>query len=490
MNALPHIPLLARFLAERFECTRIIDIGGKYLEDFSRILRDFDILAVVPQNEVERRQATHKSIQWIGAEFDDISLPHLSPSIVRSSVVLCSDFLEDLPTPNVCTAILKSLMDYAPVAIITSSGNGAGRYDGHPSGPTDPSEAKERQANETVAQLKANGLEIHFAGFTQTDDQDLHKHTALILVGNNNSSLPLQFTPEKFRVVAIMAVYNESDILAPSLTHLRQQGIEVYVIDNWSTDGTFEIAESFLGKGVIGVERWPHDGPSRVFNYYELLKRKETLSAEIVADWFIHHDADEFRESPWQGLPLRDAFFRVDHLGFNAIDFTIINFPPVDNHYKAGTSIDYFKYFEFAKHPSSFRQIKAWKKTSQAINLHSTGGHEVRFSGLKVFPYKFLMRHYPIRSQQHGVRKIFRDRRPRYDRKLKEKGWHNQYDALKPGTSFLASAGDLLLFYPSFCSQYLVERLTGIGTPQVKSNTSAHKRVSGQFKIDENELRH
>ena len=38
------------------------------------------------------------------------------------------------------------------------------------------------------------------------------------------------------RPLAIIPVYNESDILPAVLKHLDQQGCDVYVLDNWSTD--------------------------------------------------------------------------------------------------------------------------------------------------------------------------------------------------------------------------------------------------------------
>ena len=38
------------------------------------------------------------------------------------------------------------------------------------------------------------------------------------------------------RPLAIIPAYNESDILPAVLKHLDEQGCDVYVLDNWSTD--------------------------------------------------------------------------------------------------------------------------------------------------------------------------------------------------------------------------------------------------------------
>ncbi|MCK7581174.1 MAG: hypothetical protein MZV65_39765 [Chromatiales bacterium] len=47
-------------------------------------------------------------------------------------------------------------------------------------------------------------------------------------------------------------------------------------------------------------------------------------------------------------------------------------------------------------------QIRCWKKTGAPVDLTTTGGHEARFPGRRVFPVRFPMRHYPIRSAEQG----------------------------------------------------------------------------------------
>jgi hypothetical protein len=134
-----------------------------------------------------------------------------------------------------------------------------------------------------------------------------------------------------------------------------------------------------LGKGLIGLERYPADGPPATYNWTDLLKRKEELALELDANWFIHHDVDEFRESPWEGVSLRDAIFRVDQQGYNAIDFTVLNFFPVDNDYEAGSSfVEHFRHYEFGQHAAYSVQIQAWKKSGAGVRLHESGGHNAK----------------------------------------------------------------------------------------------------------------
>lgn len=237
-----------------------------------------------------------------------------------------------------------------------------------------------------------------------------------------------------FRIVALLSAYNEEDIIGPVLAHLVENGIEVYFLDNHSTDGTVQEAERWLGRGVIRIETFPSEtapGSEGAFDWGAILRRKEELANELSADWFIHHDADEIRESPWAGVSLRDAIRWVDRLGYNCIDFRVVNFPPIDNGFRRGD--DPRTYFRYWEQPGEFDevQIKAWKNGFPPISLFPFGGHEVRFRDRRVFPIRFLLRHYPIRSQQHGERKVFAERKDRFLGTERAKGWHVQYDSSK-----------------------------------------------------------
>jgi hypothetical protein len=108
-----------------------------------------------------------------------------------------------------------------------------------------------------------------------------------------------------FRIVALIAGRNENDIVGQVVADLIAQGIDVYYIDDASTDGTAETVEAWAGKGVIGIERRP---VSDSFHWGDILKRKEQLATELDAAWFVHHDADEFRQSPFPGKTLARLF--------------------------------------------------------------------------------------------------------------------------------------------------------------------------------------
>jgi Glycosyl transferase family 2 len=269
-------------------------------------------------------------------------------------------------------------------------------------------------------------------------------------------------TPE-FSIVAIIAAYNEADIIGQLVSDLIAQGIDVYFLDDGSTDGTMAAVEPFAGRGVIGLEQFaPPDAESTSFHWERILRRKSELAAALDGEWFIHHDADEFRESPWRGLSLANGIRRVDALGYNAIDFASFDFRPVDDLFRPGDDPRMAFQFYTPHAPYDRVQVRCWKKSDHPVDLASSGGHEAKFTGRRVFPLRFISRHYPIRSQAHGERKVFEERQRRYLVSERGRGWHVQYDDFRPGDTFLSDPSMLIRYDPDAVRVELALRHRGI----------------------------
>ena len=255
---------------------------------------------------------------------------------------------------------------------------------------------------------------------------------------------------DAFRVIALIAAYNEEDIISSAIGHLVDSGVDVYLIDNRSTDNTVSEARKWLGKGLLEIEEFPEKAPEGEplpFDWTAILRRKEELAATLDAAWFLHHDADEFREAPWPGMKLADAIRWVDRLGYNCIDFRVFNFPPTDDAFRPGD--DPRSHFRYWNEAADFdrSQLKCWKKGSGPVSLIPSGGHEVGMSNRRVFPIPFLLRHYPIRGQTHGRRKIFSERRGRFLDRERAREWHIQYDGIEEEShDFLADPAKLRPF--------------------------------------------
>jgi hypothetical protein len=157
----------------------------------------------------------------------------------------------------------------------------------------------------------------------------------------------------------------------------------------------------------------------------------------------------------------------VDRRGYNAIDYTVLHFEPTDDGYRDGSDLDYFRHFRFRREPWHFLRINTWKRLGRSVNLVDSGGHEAQFEGCRVFPYKFLIKHYRTRTQRQGVKKVFLERKARWDQAERGRGWHVHYDEIVEDESFIQDPEGLFRFDSRvFDRDFLVERLSGIGLPR------------------------
>jgi hypothetical protein len=204
------------------------------------------------------------------------------------------------------------------------------------------------------------------------------------------------------RIIALIQVYNERRFIANCIEHLREQGVDIYLVDNESTDETVAIAERYVGNGVIDIESVPRDGTYAV---REQVAHKEVLAQRLEADWFIHYDADEVRVSPKQGQTLAEAIAEYDEAGFNAINFLEFTFVPTrespdhDHPDFARTMRWYYPYL-----PTFPHRLNAWKNQDGPVDLGGAG-HRIKFPGLKMAPESLYMRHYMYLSPEHIAEK-------------------------------------------------------------------------------------
>lgn len=231
------------------------------------------------------------------------------------------------------------------------------------------------------------------------------------------------------RVIAMLQTFNEERFVAACLEHLFRQGVEVYLVDNESTDRTVEVARQYLNRGLIDIESLPRDG---VFRLQVQMRRKEELASELDADWFMHIDTDEIYLPPSSNLTLPEALAQEDAKGYNAVNFVQFVYIPTREH-PDHDNADYMRtmrwYYPFI--PFYPHAIRAWKRQETHVFLEWSGGHRVWFPELRLSPTPFKYRHYLLLSREHAIQKFVNKR---YDPESPEgKDWRARLtvDAIK-----------------------------------------------------------
>jgi len=462
----PDVYELAGYLGERFGCRYIIDIGCGNGKKLAELHPRFEIIGVDYGVNLEVCREHYPFGTWQEHDLEQPEHIAIPDEILSQAIVICADVIEHLVDPSHLLNNLRGMMEHSPACLLSTPDRDLSTSPDHLGPPINPSHVREWNLAELNDLLLHFRFNVEFIGLTMNNHYNLEKKTILSVMGNNRLS---KAGLKDMKVAAILTAYNEEDIIHYSINRLLEQRIHVYVIDNWSTDSTYDKLSAFRSNPYfLGCERFPGEGPAPSFNWNQLLDRVTAVSKTIYADWYIHHDVDEIRVSPWPELNLREAIAYADQMGFNAIDHTVIEFFSIGNELSVDRNHeDFMNYYEFGKQESDFQQIKIWKNTNEWVVL-ADGGHQACFEGRRVFPYKFLTKHYPFRSQLQAEKKIFHDRQARLAPEERAVGMHVHYDEYGPGYVFVRNSKELELYREQeFNAKYLVERLSGIRLPQI-----------------------
>jgi glycosyltransferase involved in cell wall biosynthesis len=244
--------------------------------------------------------------------------------------------------------------------------------------------------------------------------------------------MPPHYDEPEMRVIALLAVRNEERFVVSCLDRLASHGVDTYLIDTGSTDRTLELAERYVGRGLIGIEELPL--PEGRFSLPAILARKEQLAATLDADWLIHLDADEARVPPRSNRTLATALAEADAAGYNAVNFLEYTFVPT----REEPDHDHSRYEQTMRHYYAFaprdpHKLAAWKRQDRPVDLSTHAGHQVLFPERRRYPVDFVMRHYLFLSRAHAIEKYVERH---HDPAALAIGWHGwrarlQHDAVR-----------------------------------------------------------
>ena len=228
------------------------------------------------------------------------------------------------------------------------------------------------------------------------------------------------------KMLACLIVRDEIDIIEMTVKKWLAGGVTVHIMDDWSTDGTWEALHEISGDIIL--ERWP-DAPGQVWDFIGQLRRIEEISLAHPDWWIIPTGSDDLLCSPWPGVRLTDAIGRVRAEGHNFIDTRVFNFVPTADGFDRGTDPEVFFTHGVADYGHPVSRIFIQPQDVR-IDIATTAAHRVTIPDIKVYPTPFIYKHWPFRSQVQGERKI-KERFARYSPEERAIGWHTHYGHIK-----------------------------------------------------------
>ena len=440
---------------------RLVDVGcgvGRKLAEApveARLGLDFGA------NIARCREVYPHAAEWRECDLSEPVPADLVDSIGPQDVVVCSDVIEHLVDPRPSLGFLRICFERGAAVITSTPERVLVRGADHRGPPPNPAHVCEWALEEYRALLGAYGLPPLYIGLTHNNDCDRLLRTIISL---HEPRLQQHFVPAPRRPLAILSCYNEQDVLDEVIEHWIAQGCDLHILDNWSTDRSWSLLQAAQARfgPHVRCERFPADEPDSGA-WREILLRKEEIAAQHVGRWIIHTDADELRRSPFGGFNLADAMHMVERAGWNRISFCVLNHRPVDDRaFLEGGLATGLPYFEFGNKPGHFIQRKAWVQGGQRVSLAESGGHLAEFADARDCPYQFALHHYPLRSVEHGLRKINRERYGRWAPQELAQGWHGHYAELAGDAVLVWDRAALFDAREDFWARHGLSVLTGL----------------------------
>lgn len=446
MNKLyqPDIYTFAEKLAKGFGVNKIVDVGcgnGDRIANISSV----KTIGIDYGNNIQIAKNKYPANLWVEADFEK-DLNHLKFH-VKNGWIICSDVIEHLINPLILLDFFSEVLPEVYGIVISTPDRDRARGKNDLGPPFNRSHTVEWTKEEFYNLLCSKNLKPLLHGFTRSVEDKPERNTQVAFIPGGL----LKFSAKPINVLAIVPCFNEVDIIKTTIDNLLSQNIDVYVIDNWSTDGTWEELQKYTN---IKTERFP-EAPDDQYNWTAILDRIDTIGFTSNYDWLLHVDADEKIESPISNIFIKDFISIADSMGFDVIDVTHLAFRPVESSVKNNTLSNFW---QFSDTFGDRTLQRAWKNKKHSMHLVTYGGHVVPLAN-KEFPIRLILKHYSLRSPEQAKRKIFKDRLPRFLNERK-KGWHVHYDAFKEEHNFVWEESELHGWNEDTINEWVVEITT------------------------------
>ena len=197
----------------------------------------------------------------------------------------------------------------------------------------------------------------------------------------------------------MIPTFNDEDVISEVLENLLHQGTFPVVLDNGSTDNTFNICKKFSERGDIKLNKFN----SEFYNESKILEILHDMALIENPDWLVLCNSDELLESGLNDCTIGEAISQIDSAGFNLIQFNRFDFFMSDDDKPAKTIKEKLTYYSY----QDDYLYRSWKFVP-GVRMHGGGHYPLFPEGEKynIYPRKFVMRHYTFRNKEQAEKKM------------------------------------------------------------------------------------
>ena len=224
-------------------------------------------------------------------------------------------------------------------------------------------------------------------------------------------------------ILGVTLAYNEADCIETAMKMLLRCCDSVIVFDHGSTDDTADIVDAMPGVDRVAIDRLTCpvvDKDGRQTPLPWRFVAKALLRCQDVFDWVVWIDADEILRKPDNELPIKADIEREAQSGIQVIrplirKFFMTNNNGPENNYLR--SLCYYKTYEIGHAPRAWQLNLTPENVPPGRHVYdtTTGPRVHPFyipwpNGTRVSNNRWLLDHYPFRSQAQATKKILHDR--------------------------------------------------------------------------------
>lgn len=177
----PDVMVIAAFLARRFGCKSIVDIGCGRGQNLIPYFGEFEITGVDYGDNIQYCRDTYPQGTWITCDLEN-EVPDIPHALLTRSVVVCSDVIEHLINPTALAQNLTAIGICSPIVILTTPDRER-TYGYDQNGPPGNSHHTREWTLIELGRWWTNWTnDIAWAGWTVSNNVDLQKNTLMMIL--------------------------------------------------------------------------------------------------------------------------------------------------------------------------------------------------------------------------------------------------------------------------------------------------------------------